>query len=41
MPGGVQASDIVWKLQELAQVLRLEEMACSGYCAGGQFKPGQ
>lgn len=34
MPGGVKASDIVWKLQQVAQALRLIGMASPGYRAG-------
>jgi hypothetical protein len=35
MPGGVQASNVEWKLQEVVQALRLMEMASPGDCAGG------
>lgn len=40
MPGGVQASKVEQKLQEVAQALRLMEMASPGYCAGGSSDLG-
>lgn len=40
MPSSGQASDTVWKLQEVTQALRLMEMASPGYRSGGSANLG-